>query len=63
MTSSSYFWPGVMLFLTLALIAFEWNVASKKKGGVNIVDKKKIIGMLGIGVAMTLGMFWLQRFF
>ncbi len=61
MLSSNFFWPGVMLALALALIAFEWNVASKRKGGVNVVDKKKMTGMFGIGLAMSALVYVVQR--
>lgn len=58
--SSDYFWPGVMLGIVLLLIAFEWNVASKKDTGVNIVEKKKMGGMFMIGLGLAALVWYVQ---
>ncbi|MFM9882262.1 MAG: hypothetical protein ACKVQT_04480 [Burkholderiales bacterium] len=45
-----------MIFVIM-LIVFEWRVASRKKSGVTMVDRKMMRGMFGIGMALA-GVVW-----
>jgi small-conductance mechanosensitive channel len=53
-------WPAAMLGFVMLLIYFEWRVASRKKGGVNAVDRKMMRGMFGVGVALA-AIVWLLQ--
>jgi uncharacterized membrane protein len=53
-------WPGAMMAIVLLLIAFEWKTADKKKGGVNIVDQKKMFGIFVIGLIMAAMIWYVQ---
>lgn len=39
--------PGLVAAIGLLLIVYEWNIAAKKKGGVNAVDRRRMLGMVG----------------
>ena len=59
-TMDTFMWPGAMMAIVLLLIAFEWKTADKKKGGVNVVDRKKMFGMFVVGLIMTAMVWFVQ---
>jgi hypothetical protein len=53
-------WPAILMAFVLLLIIFEWRVASRKKDGVTVVDRKMMRSMFGIGLALA-GVVWLLQ--
>jgi hypothetical protein len=53
--------PGMVAAIGLLLVVYEWSIAAKKKGGVNAVDRKRMVGMVGF-TAFLSGIAWfIQR--
>lgn len=50
-------WPAIFMIFVIMLIVFEWRVASRKKSGITMVDRKMMRGMFGIGMALA-GVVW-----
>ncbi|MCU0804854.1 MAG: hypothetical protein MUF79_07175 [Burkholderiales bacterium] len=62
MTLQELKWPGVVLVLGLLLIIVEWNMASKKKGGVTFTDRQRMKGLAGVSVALSILVYFLIWF-
>jgi len=50
-------WPAALMLFVMVLIVFEWRIASRKKGGVNDVDRRMMRSMFGIGLVLA-GVVW-----
>ncbi len=47
-------WAGITFGIGLLLIALEWLMARRKKGGVTWTDKQRMLGILWISIALAL---------
>ena len=58
------FFKPVAVFTLCALLGIgDWVLAGKKRGGINSTDKRRIRGILGIGLILAAGTWALQAVF
>ena len=56
-------WGAITFGIGIALIILEFYVASKKKGGIQSQDKKRIVGIFWVVLVLTglvMGLIWLS---
>jgi glucose uptake protein GlcU len=46
-------WAAITFGIGMLIIALEYNMAKKKKGGITWTDKKRMTGIFWISVAMA----------
>ena len=57
-------WGGVAFGIGMLIILLEYGMAKKKKEGVTWTDRKRMVGIFWISVAMaalTMALFWLAE--
>ena len=47
-------WAGITFGLGMLLIAFEWQIAKKKKEGITWTDRQRMLGIFWISIALAL---------
>ncbi len=47
-------WAGITFGVGMLLIAFEWQIAKKKKEGVTWTDRQRMLGIFWISIALAL---------
>jgi hypothetical protein len=55
-------WGIITFAIGLGLMAIDWSIASKKKGGVTPTDKLRIGGMFWVtlfATALVVGLIWM----
>ena len=58
-----FFKPLAVFGLCVILALGDWRLADKKRGGMNVTDKRRIRGILGIGLILGAGTWVLQQAF
>ena len=56
-------WGIITFVVGLGLMAIDWAIASKQKGGVSPTDKRRIGGMFWVtlfATALVVGLFWVS---
>jgi hypothetical protein len=46
-------WAGIVFGIGMLIILLEYHMAKKKKGGVTWTDKKRMIGLFWVSVALA----------
>jgi hypothetical protein len=46
-------WAGITFGVGMLIILFEWNIARKKKEGITGTDRRRMLGIFWIAVAMA----------
>ncbi len=46
-------WPLIIIGIGALLVIVEHHMASKKKGGVTVVDKRQMRGIMGVAVVLA----------
>jgi len=57
-------WAGLVFGIGMLIILLEYSMARKKKEGVTWTDRKRMVGIFWISVAMaalTMALFWLAE--
>jgi hypothetical protein len=54
-------WAGITFGIGMLIILLEWNIARKKKEGVTGTDRRRMLGIFWIAIAMSAlvaGLIW-----
>ena len=60
--NDSFKWMGIIAIAGIALMIIEYRVASKKKEGFTVTDRKRVLGILWLTVFFALlvgGIIWI----
>ena len=55
-------WAAITFGIGMLIILFEWNMARKKKEGITWTDRRRMLGLFWLSVAMSAlvaGLIWM----